>query len=185
MQIQEEFLKPKPLNITCSSAKCESALHCFRPTREMKKKGESGRCRKCGVQLVDWTRMHAKRIEDAQFVFKMLKFEYFRHHMWHVTIDEKAVRYADRKGVVGLRAATENRLNKHISNARPPWDGRQTPLSGNPIYYAQHATASCCRKCMEYWYGIPPARQLTPEEIAFFTELIMLYLKERLPETPI
>ncbi len=34
-------------------------------------------------------------------------------------------------------------------------DGRQTPREGNTIFYAQHATASCCRTCIEYWHGIP------------------------------
>ena len=27
-------------------------------------------------------------------------------------------------------------------------DGRQTPWHGHPIFVAQHATATCCRKCI-------------------------------------
>ena len=54
--------------------------------------------------------------------------------------------------------------------------------SGNPIHYAQHATASCCRKCMEYWHGIPQTQTLTDEQIEYFVELAMMYLKDRLPD---
>ncbi len=107
----------------------------------------------------------------------------FRHYMWHVEIDQRAINYARRKGVEGMREAVDHRLRKYLGPANPPFDGRQTPRegSGNPICYAQHAVAACCRKCMEYWYSISPNRCLTDHEIGYFVELIMGYVGDRFP----
>jgi hypothetical protein len=60
-------------------------------------------------------------------------------------------------------------------------DGMQTPLKGNVIYYAQHATASCCRKCIEYWHDIPRDRDLTDSEVEYLSTLVCRYIDERLP----
>jgi hypothetical protein len=61
------------------------------------------------------------------------------------------------------------------------YDGRQTPWEGNPMFYAQHATATCCRRCLEEWHNIPRGRELTDAEISYCTSLVMLYVNERLP----
>ena len=172
-----------PLKITCTSAECESGLHCFKPDRRMKAQKEFGKCRYCGAQLFDWNRLYKRDSTDTAYVFRCLKYEMFRHHMWHVELDQKAINYARRKGWNGLRSTTEKRIRKYIGPAKLPYDGRQTPRegAGNPICYAQHATASCCRKCIEYWHGIRPGQELTDEEVLYFTELIMLYIQDRLP----
>jgi hypothetical protein len=173
----------EPLKITCTSTDCTNNLHCFKATREMKAANKKGPCRDCGAELVDWPRVHGKDARDAAYTFAALKFELIRHKFWHVEIDPKAVNYARRKGYSGLEAAARQRIRKSVGPAKPPRDGKQTPMegSGNPIHYAQHATASCCRKCMEYWHAIPQGRALTEDEIAYLTELAMLYFRERLP----
>jgi hypothetical protein len=50
-----------------------------------------------------------------------------------------------------------------------------------PNMYAQHATASCCRKCIEEWHGIHQGRELTEDEITYLATLAILYVDERLP----
>jgi hypothetical protein len=57
-------------------------------------------------------------------------------------------------------------------------------MSGNILYYAQHATACCCRTCMEYWHAVPKGRQLTDAEIDYFTDLLMQFVAERMPHLP-
>ncbi len=173
----------EPLDISCTSARCESQLHCFRPTRAMRISNDSGKCRYCGADLVDWARVHKHDIRDAAYIFQSLKYEMFRHYMWHVEIDQKAVNYARRKGRKGIRQAAQDRIRKHVAPANPIYDGRQTPRegSGNPICYAQHATATCCRKCAEYWHAVPQGRELTEQEVSYFAELIQLYILDRLP----
>jgi hypothetical protein len=173
--------KLEPLDITCTSSDCSQGLHCFRATTEMLEKNDGGKCRSCGASLVDWKRVHKKDLADAAHTIKMLEYELIRHHFWHVTIDEHAVKHARRKGKVGMRVAAEKRIRTSVG-VKNSFDGRQTPKEGNALYYAQHATASCCRKCMEEWHDIPPDRPLTEEEIKYLTELCVLYVEQRLPQ---
>lgn len=67
-------------------------------------------------------------------------------------------------------------------SSRPYRDGFQTPYFGNSIFYAQHALACCCRKCMQYWHGVPYGINLDHNGLEYFTQLVMMYLKARLPE---
>jgi exodeoxyribonuclease V alpha subunit len=54
-------------------------------------------------------------------------------------------------------------------------DGKQTPYSGI-IFKAQHATATCCRKCIEKWYHIPRGQPLKEEEAALVLKVIVKWL---------
>ena len=171
----------KPLNIHCTSSDCQNGLHCFLQTKKMATENQEGRCRYCGVRLVDWRRVHKKDLADVEYTFTALKYELIRHHFWHLEIDQKAVNHARRKGRDGIRIAAEKRIGKYVGPAEPTFDGRQTPKSDNSIFYAQHATASCCRKCMQEWHGIPIGRKLLDEEVKYLTDLAMLYINERLP----
>jgi uncharacterized protein DUF4186 len=171
-----------PLKITCTSTACNDDLHCF---KQAKKKGKEhvsgGKCRDCGVDLVDFSRVQKRNLKDLEYTFKSLKYEMIRHHFWHLEIDLRAINYARRKGVTALRVAAEKRIRNSVGPAQPWHDGTQTPKSGNPLYYAQHATATCCRKCVEYWYGVETGRDLSEEEIQYFTALVNMFVEERLP----
>jgi len=178
---QETKRKLEPLAITCSSADCERGLHCFRQTKKMKMSDQAGHCRYCGEELIDWRRVHKKDLADVNYTFKALKYELWRHYYWHIEIDERAINHARRKGSQGMREAAEKRIRNSVADAKPFRDGMQTPKEGNALYYAQHATATCCRKCIEDWHGIPSGQALTDDQIVYFVELIMLYIQERLP----
>lgn len=172
----------EPLAISCTSADCENDLHCFRSTKKIVANNQQGKCRYCGAELVDWNRVRTRSLTDADYTIDALQKELVRHHFWHRPIDEKARNHASRKGLEGLREAAEKRIRKYISPAYPSFDGRQTPWSGNVLYYAQHATAACCRKCVEEWHGIEVGRQLDESEILYLSRLMMLYVKQRLPQ---
>lgn len=171
----------EPLVITCKSADCEKGLHCFSLTRKMKISNQSGQCRYCGAKLVNWKRVHNNDISDAAYTFSALRYELWRHYYWHIPIDKTAINHARRKGIAGMHEAIEKRIRHSVAASNPYRDGMQTPRSANAIYYAQHATATCCRKCIEYWHGIPLGQELNDDQIRYFSELIMFYLKERLP----
>ncbi len=174
----------KPLEIKCTSSKCEDGLHCFKATRKLKASGDEGACRSCGIKLVNWDRVRRMDPEDAAHTFNAMRLELIRHHFSHVAIDEEAMDKARRKGRVGLEAAVRKRICQSVGKEKPFRDGQQTPFSGNVIYYAQHATASCCRTCMEYWHGIPKGRALMDPEVEYLSRLAMLFIKERLPDLP-
>jgi hypothetical protein len=44
------------------------------------------------------------------------------------------------------------------------------------VFIAQHATATCCRKCLARWHRIPPGRPLTAEEAQYIARVIERWL---------
>jgi len=175
-----------PLKITCTSTRCQDNLHCFRLTQRQRREGPAGRCRTCGIELVDWKRVHRREIRDAKHTVAALQLELIRHHFWHLTMTEYAENYARRKGKLELHNAVHHRIKQAVGSPFHPLQGRQTPretsATANAVHYAQHATASCCRACLEEWHGIPTDRDLTVEELAYLTELAMLYILEKIPD---
>ena len=72
-----------------------------------------------------------------------------------------------------------------IGPATPFHDGFQTTMHDDAptaIPYGQHATATCCRKCLEYWHGIPVGQALTNEQLDYCADLVCRYIEERSPE---
>ena len=170
----------EPLKISCDTADCGNNLHCFRKSTKMK--FPEGSCKYCGENLVDWERVKKREIKDAKNTFGELKKEWIRHHYWHVELPKRAINYALRKGKINLKDAVIKRLKSSVQPIKPFHDGFQTPFeSNNPIYYGQHANAICCRKCIEYWHGIPSTKPISEKEILYFAELIILYLTEKIP----
>jgi len=67
-----------------------------------------------------------------------------------------------------------------LAPASPKNDGKQTPFRGHPVFTAQHATATCCRKCLAKWHRIGKNRQLSKEEVDYIAEVIMKWLKKQI-----
>ena len=176
--LDEEFA---PLDIKCNSTDCTNNLHCFLQDKKDAKAVSGGKCRECGADLVDWSRVHKREIRDAAYTFSMLRIEMIRHKYWHQPLTERERNYAKRKGRVGMRIAAEKRIRSSVGAKDPFKDGAQTPWVGHILYYAQHATASCCRRCIGEWHGIPMGRSLTIDEIEYLIDLVCYYVDERLP----
>ena len=175
----------KPLEkVTCTSSDCERDLHSFLRKYPRGQSYRNGKCRDCGVDLIDWHRLDRHDLSDVGNTVACLERELIRHHYWHKPIDEKAVSKAKNKGLKGLREEAEDRLRKSVGQPRSKIfrDGTQTSRDGNAIFYAQHATATCCRKCIEAWHGIDREQPLTDEEIGYMTGLVMHYIGKKLPE---
>ncbi|MBK7534006.1 MAG: DUF4186 family protein [Myxococcales bacterium] len=173
--------KLEPLKISCTDTDCDADLHCFLQKKRRGPHSANGPCRDCGVDLVEWARVQARDIDDVQYTFDALRRERIRHEFWHRDFDESAVNYARRKGRRALEDDTiEKRIRSSVGRGDNHHEGRQTPYTGNVIYYAQHALACCCRRCIEYWHGIEPNRDLTDEEVAYLKALIQNYLRRRI-----
>lgn len=172
--------KLEPLEVTCSRSDCDNELHCFRKSRR-ESSFAPGQCQSCGADLIDWPRIQKRDLGDVQNTFESLRKEWIRHEYWHRQLDQRAINYAKRKGRIALYTALESRIRKSVG-ARTARDGRQTPWEGSPLYYAQHATACCCRRCMQYWHGLPAESVLTEGDVNYFVELCKKYLNERLPD---
>lgn len=178
----QERRRLEPLHFTCSTTDCQNGLHAFGGSRRRKGSKQPGTCKKCGIDLVDWGRIRRRNIADFENTLSELKKEYIRHQFWcTVEIDPWAINKARRKGLNGTREAAEHRLKKYVCVEGFYMDGRQTPKRGDVVYYAQHATATCCRKCIALWHGVPLDQPVTESEMAYLIALIMRYVTEKLP----
>ena len=180
----EDWREEQPLpKVTCTSSKCEEALHSFLRVRPKSQSYRNGKCRECGIDLIDWHRLDQHDLNDVGHTVASLERELIRHVYWHKSIDQRALNHALRKGVSGMREAVIKRLRNSVGppKSKLPRDGRQTRFSENTIFYAQHATATCCRKCIEAWHGIDKENALTEEQIGYMTNLVMHYIEKRVP----
>jgi Domain of unknown function (DUF4186) len=171
----------QPLALTCTTSDCENDLHCFlQKTRNIGSHG--GPCRSCGKDLVDFKRVQVRDSSDLSYTFNSLSREWIRHAFWHRQFDLPAINHARRKGLRGMRAAAGQRIRQSIGKAQNAREGRQTPYDGNVLYYAQHAVAACCRKCVAYWHGIVAGAPLTEDEVNYLANLVVLYVETRMPD---
>jgi hypothetical protein len=73
-------------------------------------------------------------------------------------------------------------IAERLAPAEPKNDGRQTPMRGHPIFIAQHATATCCRGCLEKWHRIPQGRTLSEAEIQYVLGVLRRWLEKQQEE---
>ncbi|HEY0078441.1 MAG TPA: DUF4186 domain-containing protein [Pyrinomonadaceae bacterium] len=76
----------------------------------------------------------------------------------------KELDYLRRKGLAVVLEHAADFIEKRLAPAYPPNDGKQTPMRHHPVFIAQHATATCCRGCLEKWHSIPKGHALDAEE---------------------
>ena len=84
--------------------------------------------------------------------------------------------YVSEKGMEKVREHACDFIRKRLAPAEIPNDGKQTPMRGHPVFVAQHATATCCRGCLEKWHRIPKGRELTEAEQEYVVNVIMEWI---------
>jgi hypothetical protein len=90
------------------------------------------------------------------------------------------------RGLAQLRGATTLRRHAHeliavkLAPAEPAKDGTQTPYRGHPVFVAQHATATCCRNCLERNHGIAKGHELSAAEREYVVAVILRWLEREL-----
>ena len=175
--------KRTKLNFSCSTTACADGLHYF-GGRRAPGDHPSGTCNDCGADLVNLPRTQLRDFQDVDYTVESLKKEWIRHKYWyHESINIRAINRARRKGLLGTGLAAQKILTRNVGPAFPYRDGHQVPYESNDIvHYAQHATAACCRKCIEYWHGIPPGRELANSEVSYLVKLVMTYVRFKLPQ---
>ena len=91
-------------------------------------------------------------------------------------LNGKDLSYTLEKGPETISRHAHEMLRKRVGDAFPLKEGKQTPWRGHPVFTAQHATATCCRGCMEKWHGISKGRELTDEEVDRLANLVMAWV---------
>lgn len=94
----------------------------------------------------------------------------------------RELEYLRKKGLPVVLEHAADFIEKRLAPARPANDGRQTPMRHHPVFIAQHATATCCRGCLEKWHAIARGRALDASEQQYILEVIKVWLagEERL-----
>lgn len=84
--------------------------------------------------------------------------------------------YFARKGLEVVLDHARDFIAKRLAPAFPANDGKQTPMRNHPVFVAQHATATCCRGCLEKWHGISKGRELSDAETEYIVGVIRRWL---------
>ena len=110
-------------------------------------------------------------------IFEQLSKSKFRSRF---KLRAKELEYIRDKGLDKIRSHARDFIQKRIAPAEIPNDGKQTPMKGHPVFIAQHATATCCRGCIEKWHKFPKGRELTQEEQDYLVSVIMEWIQKQM-----
>jgi hypothetical protein len=133
-------------------------------------------CRFCGyrrVRLCAGARFGERAVDDA---LERLASDRFRARFRLRDAERASIEHY---GTDGVRAHAVRFITERLAPAQPVRDGRQTPWRGHPVFIAQHATATCCRSCLERAHGISTGRALDADEQTYVVELIMRWLQDQ------
>lgn len=94
-------------------------------------------------------------------------------------LKEKDKEYLEKKGLETIKSHAKDFISKRIAPSVISNDGKQTPMRGHPVFVAQHATATCCRGCIEKWHKIPKGIELSQEQQEYLVSVIMEWIKRQ------
>ena len=96
---------------------------------------------------------------------------------FHLTKKERE--YLKEKGMDVMESHARDFVRTKLSAADPMNDGKQTPMKGHPVFKAMHATACCCRGCMNKWYKVPLHQELSEVQQEKIVHLLMAWIKRQ------
>jgi hypothetical protein len=114
-------------------------------------------------------------MRDVGEILKGLRKSEFRRG---VRLRGKELDYLHSKGMEIILEHAADFIEKRLAPAEPANDGKQTPWRNHPVFVAQHATATCCRGCLQKWHGIRKGQKLGEEEKQYMVEVIRGWLSQ-------
>jgi len=124
--------------------------------------------------------MDSKRILIEK-ILKKLSNSPFRKRF---VLGKNDIIYYNSKGYDVIKEHACHFVRERIAPEKIVNDGKQTPMKKHPVFIAQHATATCCRECIEKWHGIEKNKQLNEDEINYIVDIIMLWILTRIKTCP-
>lgn len=113
-------------------------------------------------------------VQNLDSLFERLGRSAFRSRF---RLRPKELEYLRGKGLETVLDHARAFIDERLAPADIPNDGKQTPMRNHPAFIAQHATATCCRKCLRKWHGIPrEGHELTPGERDYVVSVIRRWL---------
>jgi predicted Fe-S protein YdhL (DUF1289 family) len=87
--------------------------------------------------------------------------------------------YVETWGLAAVMKHGAKFIAERLAPAFPRNDGKQTPWRNHPIFVAQHATATCCRGCLEKVHEITKGHALTEIESAYVLRILERWIAEQ------
>ena len=87
--------------------------------------------------------------------------------------------YFRQRGLETILEHARQFVETRLADAEPVNDGKQTPMRNHPVFIAQHATATCCRGCLQKWHRIEKGRPLSVAEIDYIVGIIEHWLRQQ------
>lgn len=87
-------------------------------------------------------------------------------------------KYIDDKGMDIIESHAKDFISKRLAPSYPHNDGKQTPMKGHPVFIAQHATATCCRGCLEKWHKIAQGKELSHRQQDYVVKVILTWIEK-------
>lgn len=115
-------------------------------------------------------------MRDADELFDALGRSRFRSRF---RLGAREAAYLKQKGMSTILEHARQFVESRLADAEPANDGKQTPMRNHPVFIAQHATATCCRGCLEKWHRIGKGEPLTSDEIDYIVHIIELWLSRQ------
>jgi len=113
-------------------------------------------------------------LRDIEQLFQALQQSTFRAGF---KLNPRDWAYLQDKGMAEVLDHAEDFISKRLAPAVIANDGKQTPMRGHPVFVAQHATATCCRGCLQKWHQIKTGKALTLDEQAYIVVVIEHWLR--------
>ena len=88
----------------------------------------------------------------------------------------KDIEYINKVGLDKIKSHTYDFVSKRLKDVSKVNDGKQTPTHGHPVFIVQHATATCCRGCLEKWHNIDKNKILDNKDIDYIVSVIMVWI---------
>lgn len=112
-----------------------------------------------------------------QEIFEKLAKSEFRSKF---KLKDKDKAYVQKLGLDKIKSHAKDFIAARIAPADIPNDGKQTPMKNHPVFTAQHATATCCRKCINKWHGFAKNIELDEKQQEYLVDLIMQWIKNQM-----
>lgn len=93
-------------------------------------------------------------------------------------LKDKDILYIEDKGIDKIRNHAYDFVTKRLADTSNVTDGKQTPMKGHPVFIAQHATGTCCRRCLEKWHYINKNKNMTDDDIKYVVDIIMSWIEK-------
>lgn len=93
-------------------------------------------------------------------------------------LKDKDILYIEDKGIDKIRNHAYDFVTKRLADTSNVTDGKQTPMKGHPVFIAQHATGTCCRRCLEKWHYISKNKNMTADDIKYVVDIIMSWIEK-------